>query len=125
MNDSATIDLSTFEERMRDAARIDRPPAPPVLLDYDEIIAQAQHLVAQRAKVYDVDGLGVVEHFETVAKLASLKLGHEITPYVVLIVMESLKDVRRASNPKLIDSHLDGINYRAFAAQFAIAEAVG
>ena len=70
MNDSATIDLSTLEEQLRDIVKINRPapppPSPSPLLDYDEIIAQAQHLVAQRAKIYDVDGLGVVEHFEHV-----------------------------------------------------------
>jgi len=33
----------------------------------------------------------------------------------VAIILESVKDARRASDPLHYDSHIDGINYRAFA----------
>jgi hypothetical protein len=58
---------------------------------------------------------GVEQHFDRAAKIASLKLDRTISPYEVAIVLESVKDARRASSPDHYDSHIDGINYRAFA----------
>ena len=50
------------------------------------------------------------------AQLASLKLGREISPYDVAVVLESVKDARRSVSPEHEDSHNDGIAYRAIAA---------
>jgi Domain of unknown function (DUF6378) len=86
---------------------------------YSVLLREAQALSERRSVDYDV-GSDPMSNYERAAKIASLKLGYEITPYAVLIVMESVKDARRCVNPTHRDSHVDGINYRAFAAQAAM-----
>lgn len=76
-----------------------------------QILQQAIDMIDERGEAYG----GIESSFECAAKLASLKLDCVITPYMVAIILESVKDARRASNPDHFDSHLDGINYRAFA----------
>jgi hypothetical protein len=88
-------------------------------MNHRDLLKDAARVVTDRNLVYGE----MAPHFERVAKLASLKLDREITVYEVLIIMESLKDARRAHDPRHYDSHVDGINYRAFAAEFAGAEA--
>lgn len=83
-------------------------------MDHKEILHNAIAVLDERGAVYG----GVEQSFERAAQLATLKLDTVITPYVVAIILESVKDARRAVNPFHVDSHLDGINYRAFAAEF-------
>ena len=75
------------------------------------ILNEAAALIDQRGVNYG----GIEANFERAASIASLKLNKTITPYEVAIVMESIKDARRATSPDHYDSHIDGINYRAFA----------
>ena len=76
-----------------------------------DILLEAYSIIDERGQSYG----GIEDSFARAAQLASLKLNLEITPYMVAIVLESVKDARRAVNPYHKDSHLDGINYRAFA----------
>lgn len=87
-------------------------------MDVKQTLASAMALVNERGVEYG----GIEESFTRAASLASLKLNKTFTPYEVAIVLESVKDARRAINPDHYDSHIDGINYRAFALQFAGAE---
>lgn len=89
-------------------------------MDHRDALLEATKLLGDRGATYG----GVEESFTRAAKLASLKLDREITAYDVAIIMESVKDARRAVNPSHLDSHLDGINYRAFAAEFATKDPV-
>jgi hypothetical protein len=75
------------------------------------ILDEAKGLVGERGVEYG----GIEQNFDRAAKIASLKLDRTITPYEVAIILESVKDARRAVNPDHYDSHIDGINYRAFA----------
>lgn len=75
------------------------------------ILREAAALIDDRGVNYG----GVEENFERAASIASLKLNKTVTPYDVAIIMESVKDARRATAPDHYDSHIDGINYRAFA----------
>lgn len=79
--------------------------------DPREVLSAAKALIDERGLAYG----GIERSFNRAADLASLKLNMEITPYMVAIILESVKDARRAENPRHADSHLDGINYRAFA----------
>ncbi len=88
------------------------------------ILRQAERIIRERAELYDKKG-EMEDNFARIASLASLKLDREITPYMVAIILESVKDARRASNPLVVDTHVDGINYRAFAAQFALEKQPG
>lgn len=80
------------------------------------ILDEAKAIIAERGKQYG----GIEDSFDRAAKLASLKLDKDVTPYDVAIILESVKDARRATDPQHRDSHIDGINYRAFAAVFAL-----
>ena len=75
------------------------------------ILQAAAALIAERGVNYG----GIEQNFERAASLASLKLNKTVTAYDVAIIMESVKDARRATAPDHYDSHIDGINYRAFA----------
>ncbi len=76
-----------------------------------DILEEAKGLIGKRGEVYG----GIEQNFERAAAISGLKLGYTITPYEVAIILESVKDARRASDPMHYDSHIDGINYRAFA----------
>jgi hypothetical protein len=76
-----------------------------------DILNEAISLIDQRGVNYD----GTEYSFERAAKIAALKLNKSISAYEVAIILESVKDARRAMSPDHYDSHIDGINYRAFA----------
>jgi hypothetical protein len=76
-----------------------------------KMLQKAIALIDERGAEYG----GIEQNFERAAALSSLKLNKHITPYMVAIILESVKDARRAVNPDHYDSHLDGLNYRAFA----------
>ena len=80
-------------------------------MDPKAILTAAAALIDARGVNYG----GIEANFERAAKLATLKLNRNISAYDVAIVLESVKDARRATAPEHYDSHLDGINYRAFA----------
>ena len=81
------------------------------------ILNEAAALIDDRSVNYG----GIEQNFDRAAKLATLKLNRNISAYDVAIVMESVKDARRATAPEHYDSHIDGINYRAFALMFSDA----
>lgn len=80
-------------------------------MDPKAILEAAMALIDNRGVNYG----GIEANFERAASISSLKLNKTITPYEVAIVLESVKDARRAISPDHYDSHIDGINYRAFA----------
>ena len=80
-------------------------------MDPKAILEAAIALIDNRGVNYG----GIEQNFDRAAKIASLKLDKTISPYEVAIVLESVKDARRAISPDHYDSHIDGINYRAFA----------
>lgn len=89
-------------------------------MDHKDFLKEAARILTERGAVYG----DVVEDFDRAARIASLKLDRPITPYDVVVILESVKDSRRAKNPGHFDSHVDGINYRAFAAEFSGAASV-
>jgi hypothetical protein len=77
-----------------------------------DILNEAISLIDERGVNYDG---GTEYSFDRAAKIAALKLNKSISAYEVAIILESVKDARRAISPDHYDSHIDGINYRAFA----------
>ena len=61
-----------------------------------EILTRAGQLVNDRGKDYG----DIEENFIRAAKIASLKLNMDVSPYVVATVMESVKDSRLAPKRK-------------------------
>jgi len=83
-----------------------------------EILNEAAAIIDQRGTNYG----GIEANFERAASLATLKLNRHVSAYEVAIILESVKDARRATSPDHYDSHIDGINYRAFALLLSGAE---
>jgi hypothetical protein len=83
-----------------------------------DILTAAADLIAERGVNYG----GIEANFDRAAKIATLKLDKAISAYDVAIVLESVKDARRATCPDHYDSHIDGINYRAFALMLSGAD---
>lgn len=86
-------------------------------MDHKDVLKEAARLVTDRVATYGE----AAAHFDRAARIAALKLDRPITPYEVVVILESVKDARRAYDPRHFDSHVDGINYRAFAAEFSQA----
>ena len=80
-----------------------------------DLLQQASEIIGERGNDYG----GIEDNFQLIADLASLRLGRDIHPYEVAVIMVCLKNARAFSNPTLIDSRLDAMNYEAFAAMFA------
>jgi hypothetical protein len=72
-------------------------------MEHKAALQEALRLLEERGAVYG----GVEQSFERAAQLATLKLDRVVTPYEIAIVLESVKDARRAVNPFHMDSHLD------------------
>jgi len=80
-----------------------------------DLLRQASEIIGERGTDYG----GIEDNFQLIADLASLRLGRDIHPFEVTIVMVCVKNARAFSNPTHIDSRLDAMNYEAFAAMFA------
>jgi len=80
-----------------------------------DLLRQASEIIGERGTDYG----GIEDNFQLIADLASLRLGRDIHPFEVAIVMVCVKNARAFSNPTHIDSRLDAMNYEAFAAMFA------
>lgn len=83
--------------------------------DIADIYNSALEIINQRGRNYG----GVEASFERAAIIASMKLNVLISAYDVAVIMESVKDARRAVDPGHADSHIDGLNYKAFAMMLA------
>jgi hypothetical protein len=84
-------------------------------MDHRDYIKRATDMLDERGREYG----NVEDMFTRIAAISTLKLNVQITPYMVATIMESVKDARLAINPSHQDSHIDGINYRAFRAELA------
>ena len=80
-----------------------------------ELLRQAADIIAERGETYG----GIEDNFQLIADLASLRLGRDIHPFEVAIIMVCVKNARAFNNPTHMDSRIDAMNYEAFAAQFA------
>jgi hypothetical protein len=80
-----------------------------------DLLQQASEIIGERGADYG----GIEDNFQLIADLASLRLGRDIHPFEVAIIMVCVKNARAFSSPTHIDSRLDAMNYEAFAAMFA------
>jgi hypothetical protein len=83
--------------------------------DIADIYNSALSIVEERGEAY-----GEIENnFKRAAIIATMKLNTQISAYDIAVIMESVKDARRAVDPGHADSHIDGLNYKAFAMMLA------
>jgi hypothetical protein len=80
-----------------------------------DLLQQASEIIGARGEDYG----GIEDNFQLIADLASLRLGRDIHPFEVAIIMVCVKNARAFNNPTHIDSRIDAMNYEAFAAMFA------
>lgn len=80
-----------------------------------DLIAQAGETVRERGVNYG----GIEDNFQLIADLASLRLGRDIHPYEVAVMLCCVKNARSFATPDHEDSHLDAANYELFASLFA------
>ena len=80
-----------------------------------DLLRQAADIIAERGETYG----GIENNFQLIADLASLRLGRDIHPFEVAIIMVCVKNARAFNDPTHLDSRIDAMNYEAFAAMFA------
>ena len=80
-----------------------------------DILLQAAEIIDRRGQDYG----GIENNFHLAATLASLRLGREIHPYEIAVMLVCVKNARAFTSPNHLDSHIDAMNYEAFAATFA------
>jgi hypothetical protein len=86
-------------------------------MDHRQILADAINTLQDRGQDYG----DVSELFERACSIYNLTTGESFTPWQANIFMTSLKMARIKSNRPKADNYIDGINYLAFAGQFANA----
>ena len=79
------------------------------------LLQMAQDVIDERGMNYG----GIEDNFQLIADLSSLRLGRDIHPYEIAVIMACVKNARSFSTPDHLDSHIDGANYELFAATFA------
>jgi class 3 adenylate cyclase len=81
-----------------------------------EILDEAKRIITQdRDATYG----GPEKSFADIARVWSARLGIEIKPHQVAIMMADLKGVRAWNNPGHLDSWIDGAGYYACGAECA------
>lgn len=80
-----------------------------------EILKTAHETIEARAVYYG----GIEDNFQLISDLASLRLGRDFHPYEIAVIMACVKNARSFASPDHMDSHVDAVNFEAFAATFA------
>jgi len=60
--------------------------------------------------------------FDTTAKLSSILLDKELTPYDIVVVLRCLNDARKKYNRTGPEHYIENINLEAFALQFIVGQ---
>jgi hypothetical protein len=60
--------------------------------------------------------------FDRTAKLASIILDRDVTPYEITVILKCLKDARKKYDRLNVEHYADNINYEAFSYEFATAD---
>jgi hypothetical protein len=87
-------------------------------MDHKQILKSASEILSQRGKQYGE----VSDHFSRISQVATTLLNKQITPYDVVMIFHCTKLTRMQETPGDLDHYIDGVNYLAFAGQFATKE---
>jgi len=87
-------------------------------MDHKEVLANAISTLEDRGQEYG----NVSDTFERVCSIYNLMTGEAFTPWQANMFMMALKMARIRTNRSKSDNYVDGINYLAFAGQFAQAK---
>lgn len=84
-------------------------------MNNQQILKRAMEIFSDRGDQYG-------EHilmFDAISQTASAVLDKEFTPYEIAMIFHCAKLCRTRTSRKDMDHYIDGINYLAFAGQFA------
>lgn len=84
-------------------------------MNHREVLKESASLIAMRGKEYGPEDAC----FQRSADLASIVLNKPISKYDVAMILGLNKMARLQESRAKMDHYVDGINYMAFAAQFA------
>lgn len=87
-------------------------------MDHKQILSNAVDTLRDRGVDYGDEN----ELFERTCSIYNLITGEAFTPWQANMFMTALKMARIKSNRSKADNYVDGINYLAFAGQFAQAK---
>jgi len=85
------------------------------MMNHKDVLSTAVVTLRDRAAQYGPED----QLFDRISRIATVMLDRIITPYDVAMIHVATKMARVASNPRHLDNYVDGVNYMAFAAQFA------
>jgi hypothetical protein len=85
------------------------------MMNHKDVLSSAVNTLRDRAGQYGQEDMV----FDRISRIATVMLDRVITPYDVAMIHVATKMARVASNPRHADNYVDGVNYMAFAAQFA------
>jgi hypothetical protein len=85
------------------------------MMNHTEVLGMSVNTLRDRAAQYGPEE----ECFDRVSQLATLTLNKAISPYDVAMILHCVKLGRLPTGRQTADHYVDGINYLAFAAQFA------
>lgn len=89
-------------------------------MDHKDILTQSASILNKRADQYG----DMREVMHRASLHATLLLGRPVSKYEVVTIMTAVKMSRIPSTIDLMDNYVDGINYLAFAGEFAADEAI-
>jgi hypothetical protein len=85
------------------------------MTDHKDILAQTVRVLHERSAVYGAPRRA----FDDAASMASTALKKDLTAYDVAMIMHFVKISRMVTGRGNLDHYEDGINFLAFAAEFA------
>jgi len=85
------------------------------MMNHKDVLSTAVVTLRDRGAQYGPED----QLFDRISRIATVMLDKVITPYDVAMIHLATKMARIASNTRYADNYVDGVNYMAFAAQFA------
>ena len=90
-------------------------------MEFRDVLISAAKTVDERNKEYGT----IDECFSRITKISSAFFNEEIDEYKVAMILLFVKLGRIGDNKQYDDNYIDGVNYLAFASQFANSSARG
>ena len=85
------------------------------MMNHKDVLSSAVNTLRDRGARYGNEDM----MFDKISRIATVMLDRVITPYEVSLIHVATKMARMSVNPRKEDNYVDGVNYLAFAAQFA------
>ena len=85
------------------------------MMNHKDVLSTAVGVLRDRGVQYGPED----QLFDKISRIATVMLDRVVTPYEVSLIHVATKMARMTADPRKADNYVDGVNYLAFAAQFA------